>query len=156
LFSWAALGHETCGHDVLHAYDGLLGEVSIKVRAALIDGGASKEIASYWSRRIDETASDVMGILNMGPAAAVGLSGFFRGPTKAFGGDRRPRADGPATDPPPADIVRGYLAAEVVRRLAFSDAERWAHLIETETDKDLAGSQIVLAKLPVTRDQARA
>ena len=153
ILAWAALGHETSGHDILHAYAGLLDELTRAVRAALTKDKLGTQ-ASYWSRRIDETSSDVMGILNMGPAAGIGLIGYFRGLNGAFTGVERLRNDGPAGDPHPADIVRGYLAAEVVRRLKFSRAEAWADAIAAETDKDV--EQITLAGNHVTKEEAKA
>ncbi|HKX29826.1 MAG TPA: hypothetical protein VJ302_19200 [Blastocatellia bacterium] len=137
LFAWSALGHETAGHDILHADNGLLREVSSAVRAALTQDASTRNLASYWATRIDETASDVLGILNMGPAPAIGLVGYFRGLSAAFGGRATLRNDGPSGDPHPADLVRGFLAAATVRQLKFSQAADWADLIDAEVEKDL-------------------
>ena len=137
IVAWAALGHETAGHDILHADHGLQAEIADAVQQALEP--LKFGLGDYWSQRIDETSSDVMGILNMGPAPAIGLIAYFRGLDAAFGGgDGKLRNDGPDNDPHPADILRGYLASEVVRLLAFSDAAVWANLIKKETDKDVA------------------
>ena len=138
LFAWPALGHETAGHDILHADNGLLSEVSEAVRKALTDNKATADLADYWADRIDETASDVFGILNMGPAAGIGLIGFFRGLNAAFTGEAKLRCVGPNSDPHPADIVRGFLAVGTVRSLDFSGAKDWADVIEKETEADLA------------------
>jgi hypothetical protein len=132
------LGHETAGHDILHADNGLLAEVSEAVRAGLVHEKSTANLATYWADRIDETASDVFGILNMGPAAGIGLIGFFRGLNAAFGFGAKLRNVGPGSDEHPADIVRGFLAAATVRMLEFSDAAAWANLIEQQTEKDLA------------------
>jgi len=137
LLAWPALGHETGGHDILHADNGLLDEVSGAVRTALSADNATKQLADYWASRIDETASDVLGILNMGPAPAIGLIGFFRGLNAAFTGNATLRNTGPSNDPHPADIVRGFLAAATVRQLEFSDASAWGDVIEAETQKDV-------------------
>ena len=137
LLAWPALGHETAGHDILHADNGLLREVSNVVRTALSQDNSTRDLAAYWAARIDETASDVLGILNMGPAAAIGLIGFFRGLDAAFGGRAALRNAGPSSDPHPADIVRGFLAAATVRQLEFSEASAWGSVIETETQKDV-------------------
>jgi len=150
LLAWPALGHETCGHDILHADNGLLQEVADTVRSGLSADAATKALASYWADRIDETCSDVLGILNMGPSPAIGLIGYFRALNEAFAGQPTLRNTGPASDPHPADIVRGVLAAATVRQLEFSDAARWADVIEAETKKDvrkiiLAGRTISLA-----------
>lgn len=135
LLGWAALGHETAGHDVIHADRGLLDELASALQSSLapLDAG----LAEYWSERIDETASDVMGILNMGPAAGIGLVGFFRGLNAAFGGAARLRNQGASDDPHPVDILRGYMAAEVVSLLKFTGKSKWAKAITDETDKDL-------------------
>lgn len=145
LVSWAALGHETAGHDILHADTGLQDELAQALRTSLAPLGHG--LADYWSERIDETSSDVMGILNLGPAAGIGLIAYFRALGLAFGAPGKLRSDGPANDPHPADIVRGYLAAEVVALLKFKGAAAWAKTIAAETDKDrgtitLAGQTI--------------
>jgi len=147
LLAWSALSHEACGHDILHADNGLLREVSNAVRTALSQDAATRSLASYWSKRIDETASDVLGILNMGPAPAIGLIGYFRGLNAAFDGTPVLRNIGPNDDPHPADIVRGFLAAATVRQLEFGQASAWADVIEEQTEKDvttirLAGKKV--------------
>jgi hypothetical protein len=138
LLAWPALGHEDAGHDILHADIGLLAEVSDAVRAGLSQENSTAGLAGYWADRIDETASDVCGILNMGPAPGIGLIGFFRGLDAAGGGDGKLRSLGPDSDVHPADILRGFLAAATVRLLEFSGARAWADVIEGETENDLA------------------
>lgn len=145
-----SLGHETAGHDILGADTGLRDQLAQAVQRALSELDAG--LAEYWSQRIDETASDVMGILNMGPAAGIGLVGYFRGLNAAFGAGRTLRNVGPASDPHPADIVRGYLATETVRQLKFTGHAKWADLISAEADKDVRG--IVLDGVKI--DKARA
>lgn len=137
LLGWATLGHETGGHDILGADTGLLSELATVTDEALRDAGHAAWMARYWSDRIDETAADVLGLLNMGPAAGIGMIGYFRGLMGAWTGKRVLRSDGPANDPHPADVVRGYLAAAVVRLLRFSTRKDWASVIEAETDKDV-------------------
>jgi hypothetical protein len=153
LLAWAALGHETAGHDILGADTGLKEELSRAVRTGLAAAKAGSLLAGYWADRIDETASDVMSILNMGPAAAIGLVGYFRGLNAAYSGTPRLRSEGREDDPHPADILRGYLAAETVRLLSFGNAASWARLVETETGKDLAA--VRLAGVSVTAAAAR-
>jgi hypothetical protein len=135
IVAWAALGHETAGHDVIHADHGLEAEIADMVQQALLP--LQFGLADYWSTRIDETASDVMGILNMGPAPAIGLIAYFRGLNAAFSGSAKLRNRGPAGDGHPADIVRGFLAAETVRLLSFAGAGAWADAIDGETTKDI-------------------
>lgn len=153
LLAWAALGHETAGHDILHADDGLLAELADRTRNALIQAGLGNGLPEYWSGRIDETASDVLGILNMGPAAAIGLIGYFRGINAAISGTASLRNEGFWWDSHPADIIRGYLAAETVKLLHFSEADAWSNRLMQETDKDLR--QIRLAGKDITVAEAK-
>ena len=141
--AWAALGHETGGHDILHADEGLLRELSDKVAAAVAAAKLGNKLAEYWADRIDETASDVLGILNLGPAAAVGVLAYFRGINASLGWGPVLSSEGDADDVHPADIVRGWLGAEVVRLLKFKQAGAWADALVSETDKDAA--KVVLA-----------
>lgn len=152
LLAWSALGHETGGHDIIHADSGLEGETQEAVRDAL-KKAKLESLADYWADRIDETASDVLGILNMGPSAGIGLIGFFRGLNAAFTKKFTLRNDGPEDDPHPADIIRGFLAASAVRELEFSGAAAWGDIIEAETMKDV--KQIRLMGKNVTTQQAK-
>jgi len=86
LVAWAALSHEDAGHDILHAYAGLQDQLAEAVREAVTASGVGHKLPEYWADRIDETSSDVMGILNMGPAAAIGIIAYFRGLNAAFTG----------------------------------------------------------------------
>jgi len=151
--AWAALGHETGGHDILHADEGLLKEIGDRVNAGIVAAKLGADLADYWSDRIDETASDVLGILNLGPAAAVGVLAYFRGINAALGWGPVLASEGDSEDPHPADIVRGWLGAEVVRLLKFTNAGAWADALAKETDKD--AKKIVLAGMHVTEATAK-
>lgn len=135
LLAWAALSHES-GHDIIGADEGLESEMSLAVWNAVKAATGSEHLATYWSERIGETGADVLGILNLGPAAAIGLIGYFRGLNKAFGGVAGLRQDGPSSDPHPSDLIRAYLGAFAVSRLKFGGAKGWAKAIEAEADKD--------------------
>jgi hypothetical protein len=145
LMAWSSICQETAGHDILGADRGLAAELSDSVASALSSAGM-KSLATYWSERIDETASDVMGILNMGPAAGIGLVAFFRG----F--DGLLRSNGPTDDPHPSDVMRGFLAAATVRLLEFDDHDRWADLIRGETLKDVR--RLTIAGRPISPARA--
>lgn len=154
ILAWAALAHETAGHDILAADAGLHDELARVVRERLLAVQQAPAIADYWADRIDETASDVMGVLNMGPAAAVGLIGYFRALNGAWGDTPSLRNVGAQDDPHPADIARAYLAAETVRLLPFQGAARWADLLVAEADRDLG--RIRLGDTAVTAAAAKA
>jgi phosphoglycolate phosphatase-like HAD superfamily hydrolase len=153
LAAWAALGHETAGHDILHADEGLQAQLAAAVQTKLEAANIGFGFPEYWASRIDETASDVLGILNMGPAAGIGLIAFFRGLSAAAGRPAKLRSTGPASDPHPADILRGYLAAATIRLLSFDGAAQWGNLVEAETDRDLA--PIRLAGILVSQEVAK-
>jgi hypothetical protein len=154
LCAWAALGHETGGHDILHADDGLLKDLADNVASALIAAKFGARLADYWSERIDETASDVLGILNLGPAAAVGVLAYFRGINAALGWGPVLSNEGSADDVHPADIVRGWLGAETVRLLKFKRADAWASALVKEVDRD--AGKVVLGGVHVTMARAKA
>lgn len=154
LLAWAALAHETAGHDVVDADRGLEAELGRAVRERLLADEMGPALADYWADRIGESAADVLGVLNMGPAAAVSLIGYFRALNAAWGGPGTLRNVGSAEDPHPADIARAYLAAETVRLLSFEGAGRWADRLEAEADRDLG--RIRLGDVNVTAGVARA
>jgi hypothetical protein len=142
IMAWAALGHETAGHDILNADTGLKAELIQAVRQALKQANMGHGLPEYWSSRIDETASDVLGILNMGPAAGIGLIAYFRGINAALNNTPKLRNDGPLDDSHPADILRGYLAASTVKLLDFDRASNWASTIDEETTKDVSAIRL--------------
>jgi hypothetical protein len=150
LVGWGCLAHETSGHDISHADEGLLKEMAKAINTAIKNDTQIKNktirntLASYWSKRIDETASDIMGILNMGPAAAVALIPYFRSIFGAFGKPPVLRSNGPSSDEHPADILRVMLGSSAVQLLSFSDNKNWAGAILDEGLKDL--TTIVLNK----------
>jgi hypothetical protein len=153
LLAWSALAHETAGHDILAADDGLHDELAKVLREKLVAAKLGLALADYWADRLDEAASDVLGILNMGPAAAVGLIGYFRAMNGVRAGKAMLRNVGREEDPHPADIVRGWLGAETVRLLSFGAARAWAERLAAETDRDLG--QVRLGRAAVTNEAAR-
>jgi hypothetical protein len=143
LFGWAALGHETGGHDILGADKGLEDELAQQVGSGVKEKKLGQGLAEYWMQRIGETASDILGILNIGPAAALGMIGYFRGWNDAFGNGTKLSNEDDGTHP--CDIIRGYLAASAIRLLTFDGAAQWADCIEAEVRKDTPAS-ITLAE----------
>src|SRR4051794_9824689 len=81
---WASLAHETGGHDVLHADEALLPELTAGVKAMFGGGpvGAggltmTQLLGMLWAYWIDESASDIYGVLNIGPSFGHNLGVFF-------------------------------------------------------------------------------
>jgi len=148
---WAALAHETGGHDVLHADSALLPELEQGVRDLF--GGTpapgkkpndQQLMGLLWSYWMDEAASDVYGLLNIGPTFALNLAAFFAALIARVGIDQNKPIgsfpflsadsgpDGPndpGLDVHPTDILRLHLAIGVVQSLTnLSSATRSAYV----------------------------
>ena len=165
---WSALAHETGGHDVLHADPGLLEQLAAGVMKL---DGMPPELAGVWAAWMDEAASDVYGILNIGPAFTVGLAAFFaalqaaRAPGRAELGTLRtaiPVSRGHLLDPHPVDLLRIYLAMGVVEsldRLSVARRGEWLGLLEAiaeaaggganSIDVRDAETKVVIQELPL-------
>lgn len=148
LLGWSALPHETCGHDILHADNGLIDELADVVYKGVLAGTRDSFLANYWKQCIDETASDVLGLLNTGPTTGIGLVGYFRG---LMGGPLRNVGAMPPLDTHPVDILRAFLAAHVVSQLSFAGAKEWSEAIKSEAQKDLKTIYLVDARKRYTR-----
>jgi len=149
---WAALAHEVGGHDVLHADDGLLDELAEAVRQHFGGGplgtGTSltpeQLLSELWAWWIDEAASDIYGLLNIGPTFALNLAFFFasfRAPPGSLGPNDPPLLSSesgfdpndPAQelDPHPTDILRLSLAIGAIQSLpGLSTAARNAYIAD--------------------------
>jgi hypothetical protein len=126
---WGALAHETGGHDVLHADANLLPELSSGVKSLFGGGpidpnGSLTEpqfLGALWSYWMDEAASDVYGLLNLGPEFTFNLTAFFAGlngdPVPSMRTDSGPDRNGDL-DSHPTDILRLHLAIGVIQNLA--------------------------------------
>jgi len=132
---------ETAGHDIIHAYTGLFHQLSRAVQDALAKEDLNDGFPEYWSTRLDETTSDVLGILNMGPVLGLGTIGYFRAANELFNGESKLYNGAPMhfyrREVHPEEILRGYLTAFTVKLLGFKGADDWAEVIKSETDKDL-------------------
>jgi hypothetical protein len=144
---WASLTHEVCGHDVVHADEGLVPEMVAAVRARLapnfkprknLDTAALN--ALIWSYWIDEAAADVYGVLNMGPSFPLNLAAMlaaFRGrivvdrkhqprPAKPLVATRADPLDhehgDDKMDNHPIDLLRFYLAAGAIETMTKLNA----------------------------------
>lgn len=137
LLAWSCWSHEVGGHDILHAHHGVLEELSnaiankIKERIKEHD-----QLVENWAKlRIDETASDILGILNMGPMAAFGFIGFFRAMSLAKSQqDSLNRftfiGSSAESDSHPTPLFRAHLAVSTLRQLNFKGANEWAQIID--------------------------
>ena len=172
---WAALAHETGGHDVLHADEQLLPELgagvrtifgahSVAVRETMTPAQFMGLLWAYW---MDEAASDVYGTLNIGPTFGLNLAVFFAALNARADGSDVPslRADSGAgedgrLDPHPTDIVRPHLVLGAVESLIGLRQEvRDAYARQLTELADLFGqgatSVTISGMLPVGPSTAR-
>jgi hypothetical protein len=90
--AWVPLAHEASGHGVLHADPGLLPDLAAGVRTIFgggplppaVEPSRAQALGLLWSYWIDETAADVCGLLNVGPAYALNLAAFLAAQHYAF------------------------------------------------------------------------
>jgi hypothetical protein len=161
---WAILAHETGGHDVIHAQPGLLDELRRGVITQFSKTpwkpGAkptdSQMLGLLWSSWMDEAASDVYGVLNVGPAFALNLAAYFAALTARDLKDQGPfpwllsesSVQKGILDPHPTDILRLDLAIGAVqnlRGLKAQDRAKYAKMIDEIRDLCVQGaSEIVL------------
>jgi hypothetical protein len=148
---WSAIGHETGGHDILHADAGLLSEIGYVVEREIIKNKNESSLrgqevslngrktplaefaAGYWKMTIDETASDVCGLLNLGPAAGIGIACLL---IPIRGG--KLLSEGWYDDVHPIDALRVLLAADVIRDIPDLDvniANAWGDALELIAEK---------------------
>jgi hypothetical protein len=129
---WAALAHETGGHDIVHAIPGLLADLSALPLALAptlistlgIDAWSAQALGMLWRHWIDEAAADVCATLNMGPSFALNFTALLA----AFHGQSGPvptpalwtsaiGQPGEPLDSHPVDILRLGLAIGAVGSL---------------------------------------
>jgi hypothetical protein len=150
--TWVPLAHEASGHGILHADPNLLPDLVAGVRS-LFGGGPlapgavpkrAQVLGLVWSYWIDETAADVYGLLNVGPAFALNLAAFLAAQRKGLslassvlGGDEA-AADpdfllleassvsdpGANLDVHPPDLLRLFVAIGVIENLEGLPTER--------------------------------
>ncbi|AEV97418.1 hypothetical protein A4D02_33100 [Niastella koreensis] len=123
-FLYGSLAHETGGHDVLHANPKLLPEIRKGVYSLFT--GNSDWQGVLWDYWMDEVASDVYGLLNIGPSFGVNLAAllavfigqFAKQPPKSPLLRTYSGSDGQGyMDDHPTDILRLALAQGVIGAL---------------------------------------
>lgn len=156
--AWVPLAHEAAGHGVLQADEDLLPDLIDGIRA-LFGGGPlppgrpltpEQEFGLLWSYWAEETASDVYGLLNVGPAFALNLAAFLAArravvleldsqqpgttpaafPSVAVESGKDPRVD---LGVHPVDLLRLYVAIGVIQNLDWLSADTAAHYVEALT-----------------------
>jgi hypothetical protein len=174
---WAGLAHETGGHDVIHADPGLIEQLAAGV--GKLDA-LPPALRPVWATWIDEAASDVYGILNIGPAFAVGLIALFatigaaRAASTAPLGAVRTQlavAGSQMVDAHPVELLRLHVALGAVDALAGLSPPRratWLDLLGGIAEAAAGGAATIDARdittgavvqhlpLPVMASAARA
>ena len=138
--AWLALAHEACGHGVLQADANLLPDLVAGIRT-LFGGGPlpagekpnlDQSLGLLWSYWVEETAADVYGLLNIGPAFALNLAAFLAGRRLATIPSRlEPWLEVQSGEDPgvdldvhPTDLLRLYVAIGVIENLVGLSVRR--------------------------------
>lgn len=167
---WASLAHETGGHDCLHADAGLLPELAQSVQTffgggTIASGGhitVNQFLGLLWSYWMDEAASDVYGVMNIGPEFGLNLVAFFAAMWERLKPTGKPTlrtfsgAD-PSThmlDPHPTDILRPYLimgATEALQALSADRRNQYSQDLQTlaQITADGAATVEIQGRVPV-------
>ncbi|MBY6263717.1 hypothetical protein EI613_17605 [Azospirillum sp. 412522] len=161
VLAWSALGHETGGHDILSADTGLMSEVVRAIETAL-DTADMPALANHkpvivdaWLNWANETASDVLGVLNMGFAAALGVTGYLQAARKAYGTSDDRTVEGSTGSPHPIDALRGYVAAQTLRHCLYTGASQDADFIDALADASLESRTLSVDGCPWSVEEAR-
>ena len=160
---WASLAHETGGHDVLHADPQLLPELTAGVKAmfgtSTVGGGQmtmTQLLGALWAYWIDESASDIYGVLNIGPTFGHNLAVFFAALNAVGSGKSGPPSirttSGPdqrgTIDPHPTDLLRLDLIIGAVGALtSLSQAKRQQYVNELRQLSVLLGGKATVIGL---------
>lgn len=150
---WPALAHEVGGHDVLHTIPGLLDEL-VSCLDQQVDAGGWNPLWRAW---MEETAADVLGLLNIGPAAAVSLAAYLAasrsydlvppGPLGALGSTIVSRLGQPLDSHPP-DILRICVARGVLKGLDPQLGRIWAPLLDEIIRLGAAAAPLIIPDPP--------
>lgn len=131
ILAWAALPHEIA-HTILESGLKLSVPLSKEMRKCLTRAGFTRAAIKYWSNRVSEAGADVLGVLYMGPTAALGLISFLR----AMRPDRKLSNTIDLQDEHPMDLLRALMMAYVVKNLKFDGNEIWFKFLIKEIYKD--------------------
>jgi len=110
--AWGYLCREVAGRDILKSYDGALKELKNRVHQAM-NRNKLAALDPYWIQWFEEGVADILGVLNMGPAAAFSLIGFLR----AQSDELRLSSICYVNDKHSIDLVRGYIVAETLKMI---------------------------------------
>ncbi len=140
VLAWIVLGHEMA-HTILESGMQLSKPLSDAVWDYLADPRIkmSDKWANYWTDRVSEAAADVMSVLYMGPAAAIGLIAYLR----SVRADNKLSHEG--SEEHPADILRGLVVAHVVKELNLTNSQNWFNYLQKEIQKDFNERKIGLS-----------
>jgi len=167
---WASLAHETGGHDCLHADAGLLPELSQAVRdffggGSVPAGGqipVNQFLGLLWSYWMDEAASDIYGVMNIGPEFGINLVASIAAMWERLKPTGKPTlrtlsaADKSGMlDSHPTDILRPYLimgATEALRALSADRRNEYSQDLQslTQITADGATTVQIQGRIPVS------
>jgi len=154
---YGSLAHETGGHDVIHADQGLMQQLREQVYSAFPDPQDHWQ-ALLWDYWMDEAAADVYGVLNMGPTfganLALLLSVFIAQGSRQLSKKPKlrnssgPGEDSPAMDVHPTDLLRLALVQGVVQSLqGLSQSTRDSYVAELAQLSEIVGNGATTVEL---------
>lgn len=150
VLAWTALGHETVGHDILATFPGLLDQLRTEIGRKLAERFRGKDewVVEFLSSRVEEVASDVLSILNMGPTAALGMLGFFRGASNAQ--NKGPRLLAATDEHHAPGLWSAMIWSAAIAQLDFRQKAAWAETVDRLAARDMKGQDALV--ITVWRD----
>ncbi|NGX42203.1 MAG: hypothetical protein K940chlam7_00480 [Chlamydiae bacterium] len=154
LAAWGALGHEVAGHNLLHAIPNLLEELRDFV-VSEIRKNHSKEknierMVSLWSNCVEETASDILGILALGPSSLISMLAYFRGKREQGALEKRASRHGNRTHPP--DYLRIFMGVLVIQQFSFLKINDLTDSLRRDIERDKPTDCFEFIKLDEKKD----
>jgi hypothetical protein len=158
LLLWGVLAHETCGHPVLHTIPNLLEDLTNRIGTAKLPdgpviprhGSIPRDILlAIWKHWIEEAASDVFAVLNIGPSYGIGWGLFMAGLNASFAlggsGKIQPELSVKSladADQHPVDILTLYVVMGALDTLdGLSRTRRSRYIREIESIAALCGKE---------------
>ncbi len=167
ILCWGSIAHEAGGHDVLHAYVGLLRELQGKVRYHFYRGpdpggqaplNKDQFLGLLWQYWTEEAASDVCAVMNVGPAYGRAIAVYFAAlneqarwyylsnqqgkrdflPLLTVSWPPDPRYTLPYVDYHPTDILKLYVVMGAIDALPLDPAKKDKYKKEIKECIDIA------------------
>lgn len=135
---WGVMGHEVLGHYMLSACkeDSLLRELRSKIYDEVLKS-FDKEVAVLWMYWSEEAASDVCGVLSLGPSFGVGAISFYTAQLFLgkwpFDKGKLQHAYGEVNKQHPIQVLIPYLISGAIEGLKYlSPSRKYRYMAQLE------------------------